>query len=183
VLRRAGSGATGRAASYTPNVLAARRAPARAVSRSDTFNDSPTPNLRDGDAIARRFGPHSSIMKSSQINITRAYDRPLGALGARFLVDRVWPRGVTKEELHLDGWLRDAAPSDALRRWFGHDPARWREFVSRYQAELDAHPAVVQPILDAVEKGPVTLLFGARDPEHNQAVVLRDYLLARLARH
>jgi uncharacterized protein YeaO (DUF488 family) len=122
-------------------------------------------------------------MKSSQISIVRAYDHPLCGRGARFLVDRVWPRGVTKEALHLDGWLRDAAPSDALRRWFGHDPARWSEFVSRYEAELDAHPAVLQPILDAAGKGPVTLLFGARDPEHNQAVVLRDYVLARLPHH
>ncbi|TKC83802.1 DUF488 family protein [Trinickia terrae] len=122
-------------------------------------------------------------MKSSQIGISRAYDRPLNGSGARFLVDRVWPRGVTKEELHLDGWLRDVAPSDELRRWFAHDPKRWREFVSRYRSELDSHPAVLQPILDAAGKGPVTLLFGARDPEHNQAVVLRDYLLAKLAHH
>ena len=122
-------------------------------------------------------------MKSSRIGISRAYDRPLSERGARFLVDRVWPRGVTKEELHLDAWLRDAAPSDELRRWFGHDPKRWREFVSRYRTELDAHPDCLEPILEAVAKGPVTLLFGARDPEHNQAVVLREYLLAKLAHH
>lgn len=141
------------------------------------------PRIRATAALRRRRYSPSSAMKSPQISISRAYDPPLHERGARFLVDRVWPRGVTKDALRLDGWLRDAAPSDALRRWFNHDPARWSEFVSRYQAELDAHPAVLQPILDAAGDGPVTLLFGARDPEHNQAVVLRDYLLARLARH
>jgi uncharacterized protein YeaO (DUF488 family) len=139
--------------------------------------------LRGGETLRRDSRLHVQIMKSSQIGISRAYDRPFSERGARFLVDRVWPRGVTKEELHLDAWLRDAAPSDELRRWFGHDPKRWSEFVSRYRSELDAHPDCLEPILEAVAKGPVTLLFGARDPEHNQAVVLRDYLLAKLAHH
>ncbi len=80
----------------------------------------------------------------------------------------------------MDAWLRDAGPTDELRRWFGHDAGRWTEFKSRYEDELDANPSVWQPIMEAAHEGPVTLLFGARDEEHNQAVVLRDYLMRRL---
>ncbi|MGI6207791.1 MAG: DUF488 domain-containing protein [Anaerolineae bacterium] len=98
----------------------------------------------------------------------------------RLLVDRVWPRGLKKESLHLDAWIREVAPSDELRRWFGHDPAKWDEFRRRYFAELDAMPEVWQPILEAAKKGDVTLLFGARDEEHNQAVALKEYLDAKL---
>jgi uncharacterized protein YeaO (DUF488 family) len=122
-------------------------------------------------------------MKHARIDITRAYDAPGPDGHARFLVDRMWPRGVTKASLVIDGWLRDVAPSTELRRWFGHDPARWEEFRQRYRAELDANPAAWQPLVDAAKHGPVTLLFGARDREHNQAVVLREYLLRKVARH
>lgn len=101
--------------------------------------------------------------------------------GAVFLVDRVWPRGVRKAELRLDAWLRDVAPSTELRQWFGHRPERFPAFRERYRAELDRNPAAVRPLLDAARRGPVTLLYGARDPEHNQAVVLRDYLREKLA--
>lgn len=122
-------------------------------------------------------------MKQARIDIARAYDA-LGQDGrVRFLVDRMWPRGVTKETLRLAAWLREVAPSTELRRWFGHEPERWQEFQQRYRAELDANPQAWQPIVDAAERGPVTLLFGARDREHNQAVVLRDYLLHKLAHH
>jgi uncharacterized protein YeaO (DUF488 family) len=114
------------------------------------------------------------------IAIKRVYDQPIQGTGARFLVDRIWPRGVKKEDLHLDGWLKDVAPSDKLRHWFGHYAARWSEFKTRYEAELDANPSAWQPIVEAARKGGVTLLFGARDEEHNQAVVLRDYLMRRL---
>jgi uncharacterized protein YeaO (DUF488 family) len=100
--------------------------------------------------------------------------------GARYLVDRIWPRGVRKQTLHLAGWARDAAPSAELRRWFGHDPARWPEFRRRYVAELDARPDAWAPLLAAAEHGDVALLFAAHDREHNNAVVLRDYLEARL---
>lgn len=110
------------------------------------------------------------------IRIRRVYDDPPGE-GMVFLVDRVWPRGVRKDDLRLDGWLRDVAPSDELRRWFGHRPERFAEFAERYRAELDAARDALRPLLDAAEKGPVTLLYSARDTEHNQAVVLRDYLL------
>lgn len=119
-------------------------------------------------------------MTRQPIDIRRVYDPPVRGKGVRFLVDRIWPRGVRKEDLPLDGWLRDVAPSDGLRHWFGHDPTRWVGFRSRYQSELDANPSAWQPILEAATKGPVTLLFGARDPEHNQAVVLRDYLTRKL---
>ncbi|CAB3716005.1 DUF488 domain-containing protein [Trinickia soli] len=122
-------------------------------------------------------------MKQARIDIARAYDL-LGQDGrVRFLVDRMWPRGVTKDTLRLEAWLRDVAPSTALRRWFGHDPERWEEFRERYHAELDANPQAWQPLVDAAERSPVVLLFGARDREHNQAVVLREYLLHKLAHH
>lgn len=110
------------------------------------------------------------------IRVKRVYEPHEPDDGKRFLVERLWPRGVRKEALALDGWLKDVAPSDALRRWFGHDPARWGEFRRRYTAELDARPAAWQPLLEAAEDGPVTLLFSARDTEHNNAVALRAYL-------
>jgi uncharacterized protein YeaO (DUF488 family) len=119
-------------------------------------------------------------MTKQTINIRRVYDDAAKGAGTRFLVDRIWPRGIKKQDLHLDGWLRDVAPTAELRRWFGHNAARWMEFRSRYEAELDANPAAWQPILEAAHQGPVTLLFGARDEQHNQAVVLRDYLTPKL---
>lgn len=110
------------------------------------------------------------------ITIQRVYDHQ-PAEGAVFLVDRVWPRGVRKDSLRLDGWLRDVAPSNELRQWFGHRPERFAEFADRYRAELDAAREALRPLLDAAAAGPVTLLYSAKDTEHNQAVVLRDYLL------
>ncbi|MGY1680280.1 DUF488 domain-containing protein [Geodermatophilus sp. SYSU D01176] len=110
------------------------------------------------------------------IRTVRVYELDPGAAGARFLVDRVWPRGVARDALALDGWLRDAAPSDELRRWFGHDPARWPEFRRRYVTELDARPEAWAPLRAAAAAGDVLLLYAARDREHNNAVVLRDHL-------
>ncbi|RDU95751.1 DUF488 domain-containing protein [Trinickia dinghuensis] len=122
-------------------------------------------------------------MKHARIDIARAYDT-LGQDGpARYLVDRMWPRGVTKESLGIEAWLRDVAPSTELRRWFGHDPERWEEFRQRYCDELDANPTSWQPLAEAAKHGPIMLLFGARDRDHNQAVVLRDYLVRKLAHH
>ncbi len=114
------------------------------------------------------------------ISLKRVYDPPSPADGKRFLVDRLWPRGVSAASLRIDGWLKEVAPSDALRRWFGHDPRRWEEFVRRYHAELDARPESWAPLLEAAREGPITLLFSARDAAHNNAVALRAYLLARL---
>lgn len=117
----------------------------------------------------------------ASIEIRRVYDDGERAEGAVFLVDRMWPRGIRKADLKIDGWFRDVAPSTELRRWFGHRPDRFAEFAKRYGRELDALPDAVRPLLEAARRGPVTLLYSARDTEHNQAVVLRDYLLAELA--
>jgi uncharacterized protein YeaO (DUF488 family) len=95
-----------------------------------------------------------------------------------FLVDRLWPRGVGKQALDIDGWLRDVAPSTELRKLFRHDPSRWDEFSTRYRSELAANEDAVRPLQEAVAAGPVTLLYDARDEQHNQAVVLRDWLLS-----
>lgn len=110
------------------------------------------------------------------IYVKRVYDHPQPDGSRRFLVDRVWPRGIKREALDLDGWLRDVAPSSDLRRWFGHDPAKWEEFRRRYFKELDEKPETWQPIQEAAREGDVTLLFGARDTERNQAVALNEYL-------
>jgi uncharacterized protein YeaO (DUF488 family) len=102
------------------------------------------------------------------------------AHGTRFLVERLWPRGIRKESLHFSDWLKDAAPSDSLRRWFQHDAAKWPEFQRRYRMELDAHPAAWAPIAAAARAGDVVLLYSSRDTEHNNAVVLRDYVTEKL---
>ncbi|MBU3029553.1 DUF488 domain-containing protein [Paracoccus marinaquae] len=117
------------------------------------------------------------------IRIARVYDADDDTkAGVRLLVDRIWPRGIRKADLQPDAWLRDIAPSTALRKWFGHDPAKWEEFRRLYAAELDARPEAVEAALDWCRRGPVTLLYGASDREHNQAVLLRDYLRDRLGR-
>ena len=110
------------------------------------------------------------------IQVKRVYEPAEPRDGARFLVERLWPRGLKKEALPLDGWLKDVAPSTALRQWFGHDPARWDEFQRRYAAELGAAPDAWAPLAAAARRGTVTLLYSARDTEHNSAVALRDYL-------
>jgi uncharacterized protein YeaO (DUF488 family) len=110
------------------------------------------------------------------IRLKRAYDEPGAAGGRRFLVDRLWPRGVKKQALQLEGWLKAVAPSDELRRWFGHEPDRWDEFQQRYRKELDQKPESWRPLLDAARKGDVTLVYGARDTRHNNAVALKAYL-------
>ena len=108
--------------------------------------------------------------------VKRAYQPPEPEDGVRYLVDRVWPRGVTKNALAVADWVREVAPSDALRQWFGHDPAKWEEFKQRYFSELEASPATWQPLLEAGRRGAVTLVFSARDEEHNQAVALKEFL-------
>lgn len=108
--------------------------------------------------------------------LKRVYEAHAADDGARYLVERLWPRGMKKEELFMEGWQKDAAPSNELRRWFGHDPKKWDEFQRRYRAELDAHPNTWKPLLEASRHGKVTLLYSARDTEHNNAVVLKAYL-------
>ncbi len=110
------------------------------------------------------------------IRVRRVYEAEGTGEGRRFLVERLWPRGIKKENLHMDAWLKDVAPSQALRQWFGHDPAKWDEFQERYRAELDSHPETWQPLLDAARQGDVTLLYSARDTEHNNAIALKEYL-------
>ncbi|WP_024793831.1 DUF488 domain-containing protein [Tomitella biformata] len=116
------------------------------------------------------------------IELMRTYDArhsQESGPGRTFLVDRLWPRGIAKTELAFDSWLKDIAPSTQLRTWFGHDPAKFDQFRARYRAELDADPAVAAPILNALADGPVRLLFSAKDTAHNQAVVLKEWLLER----
>jgi uncharacterized protein YeaO (DUF488 family) len=117
----------------------------------------------------------------TMIQIKRVYDPPAKEDGARFLVERLWPRGIKKEALHMDTWCKNAAPSNDLRRWFSHDPAKWKEFQRRYRAELGENRAAWQPLLDAAKPGNITLLYSAHDTEHNSAVVLKSYLEERLA--
>jgi uncharacterized protein YeaO (DUF488 family) len=113
------------------------------------------------------------------IQIKRTYDGRAPGDGRRFLVERLWPRGMKKELLAADAWLKEVAPSTALRRWFDHRVERWEEFRRRYRKELDTNPDAWEPILDAGRSGRVTLLYSAHDTDHNGAVVLRDYLLDR----
>ena len=106
----------------------------------------------------------------------RVYEPAEPSDGARFLVDRLWPRGIKKEKLEMEAWLKDVAPSQNLRKWFAHDPAKWQEFQRRYRAELEANPDPWKPILEAAKQGNVTLLYSARDSEHNSAVLLKAFL-------
>jgi len=110
------------------------------------------------------------------IRLKRVYEAPEPGDGQRLLVDGVWPRGMTKLDLQAEAWLRSLAPSTALRRWFDHDPARWEGFRRRYFAELADNPTGLARLRPYLERGPVTLLYAARDEEHNNAVALRDYL-------
>lgn len=110
------------------------------------------------------------------IRTKRAYDDPGPEDGRRYLVDRYWPRGVSKEELQLEDWLKDVAPSDELREWFDHDPQRWETFKRRYFEELDRGSNAVRILKDAASEGTVTLVYGARDTHHNNAVALKEYL-------
>jgi len=111
-----------------------------------------------------------------KLNIKRVYDAEDPADGTRILVDRLWPRGLTKEKAKVDLWLKEIAPSAGLRKWFGHDPAKWTEFKKRYRAELNENTASVSTLKDQIKKGTTTLVYGAKDEEHNDAVLLREYL-------
>ncbi len=113
------------------------------------------------------------------IRVKRIYDPPDRHDGFRVLVDRIWPRGVRKEDAKVDLWLKDVAPSAELRRWFGHDPERWAEFRRRYRAELKDRPEALKLLRDKALGGTVTLLFAARDPERNKAVALAEIVASR----
>jgi uncharacterized protein YeaO (DUF488 family) len=114
------------------------------------------------------------------VRIKRVYDDPSPDDGRRVLVDRIWPRGISKERAQIDLWLKEVAPSTGLRKWFGHDPRRWDEFRQRYRTELVENPEPFEELVELVKNGPVTLVYSARDEEHNQAVALREVIADRI---
>lgn len=114
------------------------------------------------------------------LKIKRVYEDVEASDGIRFLVDRLWPRGIKKEGLTMKAWLKDVAPSQSLRRWYGHDLDKWEEFQKRYLAELERNRDAWRPILEAAKRGDVTLLYSARDTEHNSARVLKSFLEEQL---
>jgi uncharacterized protein YeaO (DUF488 family) len=116
------------------------------------------------------------------ITLKRAYDPILRSDGTRLLVERLWPRGLTKAKLQVDAWLKEAGPSTELRKWFGHDPEKWDAFRTRYARELDSRPESWQPIVSAARRGTVTLVYSSHDAEHNNAVALQEYLRAQVRR-
>ena len=116
------------------------------------------------------------------VKLKRVYEPVSRTDGTRFLVERLWPRGLSKERLHVTAWLKEVGPSTELRQWFNHDPLKWSEFRKRYFRELDARPESWQPILTAARRGTVTLVYSSHDEEHNNAVALREYLQATRAR-
>jgi|SRR5580692_12742190 uncharacterized protein YeaO (DUF488 family) len=114
------------------------------------------------------------------IKLKRVYDKPAKDDGWRVLVDRLWPRGMTKEAAHLDAWMKDVAPTDALRKWFGHEPVKWAAFEKKYHAELATKKELLAELKKmAKDHDTLTLLFGAKDEEHNEAIVLADVLKGR----
>jgi uncharacterized protein YeaO (DUF488 family) len=110
------------------------------------------------------------------IQLKRVYDKPATADGRRILIDRIWPRGLKKKDARIDEWLKEIAPSTGLRKWFGHEPSRWKEFKKRYFRELDSRREWVEELAQQSKKRTVTLVFGAKDTEHNNAVALKEYL-------
>jgi uncharacterized protein YeaO (DUF488 family) len=121
----------------------------------------------------------SKRIAAENIKLKRAYEIPSATDGTRVLVDRLWPRGIKKANANIDHWVKELAPTTELRKWFGHDPARWQEFRKRYTAELHQHCDEVDRLRDLARAGPITLVYAAHDEVHNDAVVLRDILLDR----
>jgi uncharacterized protein YeaO (DUF488 family) len=149
--------------------------------RSAAFGSSSKPAAQDSvhDFTAyylRTCNNSSRTIDSVDVRIKRVYEPQDSQDGKRILVDRLWPRGLTKEKAAVDVWLKDIAPSTELRKWFGHDPARWSEFQKRYRDELKKNVDSVSVLRQEAKSGSVTLLFGAKDEEHNEAVVLRSIL-------
>lgn len=116
------------------------------------------------------------------ITLKRVYDPVSPADGTRFLVERLWPRGMSKQRLQLSAWLKEVGPSTELRQWFNHDPLKWPQFRTRYFRELDARPESWAPILTAARRGPVALVYSSHDREHNNAIALKEYLQAKRRR-
>ena len=120
------------------------------------------------------------MKKAPVIRLKRAYEEAESGDGTRLLVERLWPRGVKKEALHIERWAKDVAPSTELRKWFGHDPEKWTEFRRRYFAELRENPGAWEPIVEEARRGTVTLVYSSHDEEHNNAVALREFLLEQM---
>jgi uncharacterized protein YeaO (DUF488 family) len=121
----------------------------------------------------------SERITADNVKLKRAYEPSAADDGTRILIDRLWPRGVKKADAAIDEWIKDIAPSTALRKWFGHDPARWQEFRSRYAVEVHEHPQQLGRLRALARQGPITLGYSAHDEVHNDAVALRDFLLGR----
>jgi len=117
---------------------------------------------------------------TGNVRLKRAYEKPSADDGMRILIDRLWPRGLRKAEARVDRWMKELAPSTALRRWFGHDPARWTEFCRRYAQEVRSHAEAMQQLRRLARSHPITLIYSARDEKHNDAVALRTFLLRPL---
>jgi uncharacterized protein YeaO (DUF488 family) len=121
---------------------------------------------------------------AENVKLKRAYEPPSRSDGKRVLIDRLWPRGVRKADAKIDAWMKDIAPSTALRKWFGHDPARWSDFQDRYAAEVREHPEQLESLRALAREGLLTLVYAAHDEAHNDAVVLRDLILTgRVHKH
>jgi uncharacterized protein YeaO (DUF488 family) len=121
----------------------------------------------------------SKAIPADHVRLKRAYEPPAADDGTRILIDRLWPRAVKKTNAAIDEWMKEIAPSGALRKWFGHDPDRWHEFRRRYQSEVRQHPEQFERLRKLAQQGPITLVFSAHDEAHNNAVVLKDLLLDR----
>ena len=121
----------------------------------------------------------STKIAAGNVLLKRAYEPPDPGDGTRVLIDRLWPRGVSKDQAALDLWLKEIAPSTELRKWFGHDPALWEEFQERYTAEVRSHPQALEQLRDLARQGRLTLVYAAHDALHNDAVVLRGLVLGR----
>jgi uncharacterized protein YeaO (DUF488 family) len=126
-----------------------------------------------------RGDPMRTRVSARNIHLKRAYDAPAPDDGTRILVDRLWPRGISRDRAALDRWLKDIAPSNELRQWFGHDPGRWPQFRIRYARELRGHRDLLRELRALACLGPITLVYSAHDEAHNNAVVIRDVLLGR----
>jgi len=147
-----------------------------------TISDSGADETLTVQFVTKELNEGHPIGRQMSIQVKRVYEQSAKTDGVRFLVERLWPRGVKKEALRKEAWLKNVAPSDALRKWFAHDPKKWPEFQRRYAEELDANPTAWQPLLDAAREGDATLLYSAHDTEHNNAIALKAYLEARLRR-
>ena len=163
----------------------------RAIFQTERLRINLKASLRRGIAVSRTLRPGACIgvgsgltdtTKALMIALKRAYDSASGRDGTRFLVERLWPRGVSKAKLRADAWLKEVGPSTHLRKWFSHDPGKWAAFRQRYFRELDARPEAWKPIVAAARRGRVTLVYSSHDTRHNNAVALQQYLRRRSRR-